>query len=163
MTVYTDEQLNYALINSDYYHFLTVSSLRAILNALPKPQTDDGWQPCRFEDIRKGDRVKYETPDALIEPKHPVFRNFGDELAFVGGMKVLNHPDARWYRIPAPAVHPTPEAHPVIIVRGTEYGALDVATPMIHDGGVFYESPKGSYKADTITDWSPAKVVPDDE
>lgn len=159
MTEYTDKQLSYALINSDYDRFLTVSSLRAILDALPDPQ--DEWQQCRFEDIRKGDRVKvvrlngdlYEATVTgvgkdLIQSK---FAHFYPEYA------------SATYRIPAPAVNPTPEAHPVIIVRGTEYGALDVATPMIHDGGGFYESPKGSYKADIITDWSPAKVVPDDE
>ena len=66
MTEYTDKQLNYALINSDYDHFLTVSSLRAILNALPEPRTEDEWQPCDFED-------RIPAPIVHPDPKeHPV-------------------------------------------------------------------------------------------
>ena len=131
------------------------------LDALPEPQ--DEWQPCRFEDIRKGDRVQYETPDALIKPKHPVLRNFGDDLGFVGGMKVWDHPDVKWYRIPAPVQHPDPEKHPVIIVHESNPAVYDYPLEMMWDGGNCYESPKVALHVKSITRFTPAKVVPEDD
>ena len=127
MTEYTDEQLNYALINSDYYHFLTVSSLRAILNALPEQQQD--WEACAFEDIQKGDRFKVEHANWSYEGqvKWIDAEVICYDPRFGTAITPQNIDDMRGitlYRIPAPVVHPDPAQHQFIRVDGKDYEAI---------------------------------------
>ena len=72
-------------------------------------------------------------------------------------------------RIPAPVQHPDPDNNPVILVRevhGKTYDPPVVA--IVRDSStqnhpVYVYGDNGSAFPDYITDWSPARVVADDE
>ena len=134
------------------------ADIRLILDALPEPTTDD-WQECRFEDIRKGDRVKVvDTHEAGDQTVYE-----GDVVQVSKGLVMTAHHqlhsvyNSKWYRIPAPLQHPDPAEHKYI---------LDV------DGDLWiWSKSQGKYvEPETLVqsapaefdEWSPAKVVEDD-
>jgi len=168
MNKYTDEQIIEAIKKAGgkkhpgTVYAWELSMYEQFLDALPEPATDD-WQECGFNDFRPTDkRVKAVFAGGSIIEGTPDRRN-SEHVFLVDGPVIHSYDDAIFYRIPAPVQHPDPEQYPVIIVRETIVGPLDEPTPMIHDGGNYYESPTGTYCIKTITDWSPAKVVADDE
>ena len=135
---------------------------------LPTPASDD-WEECSWDDILHTDeRVKAEyISGTVIEGVPDGISDNGVYL--VDGNLIQYSPDAKWSRIPAPVVHPDPDNNPVILVRevhGKTYDPPVVA--IVRDSStqnhpVYVYGDNGSAFPDYITDWSPAKVVADDE
>lgn len=132
-----------------------VKALRKMLDALPEPKTDD-WQQCRFEDIHKGDQIKYVTEISTVIPHRPVTEIDQGDIIIGDQIRITSRPDAKYYRIPAPVVHPDPAVHKLIRCNVTD--RILMATP---DGG--YISEHGiTWPPSNFEDWTPAKVVEDD-
>lgn len=197
MSEYTDEQLKKALYKAteshggtvfidgdvdhqnlsrdpygspDYWEELEISALRAILNALPEPATDD-WQTKGAEvvdvaDVRIGDRVLlksiegslYEVTITSITTTHEVMLRWNDGRIYESSIE-------RAYLFNRPVQHPDPDEHEVICVFKTTTHDY-----MISEGrqevmwtGEYYENSEHRFAPEKIADWSPAKVVIADE
>lgn len=132
-------------------------------------QADD-WQQCRFEDIQKGDRVKriFTKVSGSKITKEGVAEHLVDGSIWSTscGMRLASNNYVphetglvTLYRIPAPVTHPDPEEHPVIVIyRPNGNGKTPVSYAWT---GQHYRSFDGQeyFSANEITDWSPAKVV----
>lgn len=175
MTKYTDEQLQAAMLQAGKYESVSISvddsmhyvadyeidDLRRILDHLPSQQ--DEWQECAFDEIRKGDRVRMAQAGRTTDFHLPVTEAHPTYLVFQGGTQCSYFQKANYYRIPAPVQHPDPEKHPVIIVHESNPAVYDYPLEMMWDGGNCYESPEGALLVKSITRFTPAKVVPEDD
>lgn len=124
-----------------------------------RQDTQDDWQECAWGDVLHTDeRVKAEyISGTVIEGVPDGISDNGVYL--VDGNLIPYSPDAKWYRIPAPVTHPDPEEHPVIVTyRPNGNGKTPVSYAWT---GQHYRSFDGQeyFSANEITDWSPAKVV----
>ena len=175
---FTDKQITTAA-NKSLFHYgeynsergyswsMTAESLRSFLNALPEPQDD--WEECTFEDIQKGDRVRMVQAARTTDFHLPVIETHPTHLVLQDNTQCSNFHKAVYYRIPAPVQPPDPDNNPVILVRevhGKTYDPPVVA--IVRDSStqnhpVYVYGDNGSAFPDYITDWSPAKVVADDE
>ena len=151
----------------DYILEVSFEGIRAFLNALPEPQDD--WIECAFEDIQKGDRVRIVTENFYTEYDHPVLEvgqtSICSTILFACGTRAFLDDYNALYRIPAPVVTPNPAEYPVILVTAADRVAYDQPEPHVWDGEAYSALDRAlSYLMPTqITDWSPAKVVADDE
>jgi hypothetical protein len=170
---FTDEQINEALSaatrnnrgisiesfsDETEWHQDELQDLRAILDALPEPETDD-WQPCTIDQIRKGDRFKvegrgwhYESTATHIDID--VVCVNPRTGSFITRDEVDQIDEITLYRIPAPVVHPDPEVHEFIFTDGMVWRANKVRTTYHCHGQMM--------RPEWITDWTPGKVVEDD-
>jgi hypothetical protein len=163
--IYTAKHLAASRMNRDWISRFNVKDIRAFLDALPEPESDE-WQECRFEDVQKGDRVKVvDTHEA------------GDKTAYEGDVlqvskdlvMTAHHPlhsvyNSKWYRIPAPVQHPDPAEHPAIVVIEADCFKGQDPQVLVWTGGK-YENDSWMFDEDDITDWlpiDPAKVVEGD-
>lgn len=160
------------LIDHPFFKDWSISgtSVRSfMMNKLDSAMTpQDDWQECKFADIRKGDRVKRVEPligDAT-ETIEGTAVTVDENWALTKGGTTLAHsrdikkPDLAIYRIPV--THPDPAEHPVIIV----HKALAYDFTQTPDGGQAmmwngdtYENADYEFFCKDITDWTPAKVV----
>lgn len=131
----------------------------AHLRNLDADSSQDDWQLCAFEDIQKGDRVKWVHQE---EDREQVITGIAHRLAYGDEAWVTESNliiadisvEGQFYRIPAPVVHPDPTEHPVVIDgNGTSW--------FWSGTGDEYHSPEfpGTYK-DRFTSWTPGEVVP---
>ena len=167
---FTDDQINEAIMQANQtsrvYSWET-EMYRNVINHLLTPASDE-WIECAFEDIQKGDRVKWVYQDKDREQVITGIAHrlaYGDEAwvtesyAIIADISI----EGQFYRIPAPAQHPDPEQYPVIIIyRPNGNGETPVSYAWT---GQHYRSFDGQeyFSANEITDWSPAKVVADDD
>lgn len=134
-----------------------VGDLRAFLNALP----DQSYPQIEVDDVRKGDRVMITTKTGN-QYEVTVDRMDSYTWRWNGGSVYINAIE-NVCLIERPVKHPDPNGHPVIIIRG---GDIYDGIPMPQDAmwtGTSYESRTHSFQPGDITDWSPAKVVADDD
>lgn len=182
---YSPQQIEEASdLASNGYTRIGINFLLDFLDHLPEPETDE-WQECRFEDIRKGDRVRevvdqgngtFETTEGIAsvvtESNHSDGRSWRTadriyELACDD--YALDYHKVTLYRIPKPVVHPDPAEHPVIVnvavdKPGTnlthryDYATWDAEEyyDCWGNDGKYY----GGWQPTTISEWEPAKVVP---
>ena len=159
-------------MSRDWISRFNVKDIRAFLDALPEPQ--DEWEQCTIDQIRKGDRFKVEGRGWHYES---TAIHIGVDIvcvnprtgSFITRDEVDQINEITLYRIPAPVVHPDPDNNPVILVRevhGKTYDPPVVA--IVRDSStqnhpVYVYGDNGSAFPDYITDWSPARVVADDE
>lgn len=130
-----------------------------------KQDTQDGWQECAWGDILHADeRVKAEYISGTVIEGVPDGISDGG-ICIVDGNFIPFSTDARWYRIPAPVVHPDPAEHPAIVV--TEADGYEDTNPQVFIWtGNRYENNAWSFDTDDITNWkpiNPAKVVADND
>lgn len=154
----------------DSWRLREVNDVRAILDALPEPATGD-WQECRFEEIQKGDRVRWVNPHNEDNESYEIIvHNVGNEerVLYSKTNSYYFPPGAVLDRIPAPVQHPDPAEHPVLLVHDTTRRvSLGGMTGVLQGDGSYaiYRSTNdiwGYLPPDEITDWSPGKVVEDD-
>lgn len=156
-----------------------VYSLQRILQALPDREHADDWQECKFEDIRKGDRVKRSenrlfytnSQEGAALRKNEYGDWFITPLGHILKEDDTNE-DITLYRIPAPVVPPDPEEHPLIIVKNYETStdffkeitACWRASERYPERWA-YRALDGMYTLhlDKITEWEPAKVVVEED
>lgn len=176
MAKYTDDQINEAIMLANQtgkvYSWET-EMYRNVIKHLSEPASDN-WEQCTIDQIRKGDRFKVEGRGWHYESTAPHI--YVDVVcvnprtgSFITRDEVDQIDEITLYRIPAPVVHPDPDNNPVILVRevhGKTYDPPVVA--IVRDSStqnhpVYVYGDNGSAFPDYITDWSPAKVVADDE
>lgn len=148
-----------------------------------KPDQQDDWQECAFEEIRKGDRVK----KVLVTESGQIHTTEGvaNYYLVAGDLRWWFTEKASWkdsgvdqyiarsdephggpvqvtlYRIPAPVQHPDPEQHPVILVKSTKNREHNPPEPAVAKSQGYYSTiNSGLYTPKHITDWEPAKIVP---
>ena len=139
-------------------------AFKRFLDALPEPATDD-WQECGFNELHATDkRVKAVFIGGSIIEGTPDRRN-SQHVFLVDGPVIHSYDDATFYRIPAPVEAPDPDNNPVILVREVHGKTYDPPVVAIVRDSSTQNHPVYVYAAfpDYITDWSPARVVADDE
>lgn len=167
MTKYTDEQINEAIMLANQtgrvYSWET-EMYRNVINHLPTPASDD-WIECAFEDIQKGDRVRMVQAGRTTDFHLPVIETHPTHLVLQDNTQCSNFHKAVYYRIPAPVQPPDPDNNPVILVREVHGKTYDPPVVAIVRDSSTQNHPVYVYAAfpDYITDWSPARVVADDE
>jgi hypothetical protein len=137
---------------------------------LQQPDSDE-WQECRFEDIQPGDRVRLvlkngpltDSPTIIETEPHVAKAHYLGWTRHQTGSTIEASDVQAVYRIPKKIIHPDPAEHPVIILhRPNGAGTTPVSYAWT---GQHYRSFDGQeyFSANEITDWSPAKVVADDD
>ena len=178
MPKYTDEQIAQAIEaavaqnTAPPVRALGFGAYKKVIDALPEPQ--DEWEACTIDQIRKGDRFKVEGrgwhyESTAIHIDVDIVCVNPRTGSFITRDEVDQINEVTLYRIPAPVVHPDPDNNPVILVRevhGKTYDPPVVA--IVRDSStqnhpVYVYGDNGSAFPDYITDWSPARVVADDE
>lgn len=174
---YTDDQLRLAILDaSDQRRILIttayeledidsleVRSLRTLLAHLPEPATDD-WQECTFSQVSEHDlKVKVVWDDFSMEGEISAVYEGAIYIAD-RGVVAIGGDWKKLYRIPAPVVHPDPAEHPVIIVH-LHNGVKETKRAFVWNGESYgcLDGPHSFLFPHQITEWSPAKVVADDE
>ena len=167
MTKYTDEQINEAIMLANQtgrvYSWET-EMYRNVIKHLPTPASDE-WIECAFEDIQKGDRVRMVQAGRTTDFHLPVIEAHPTHLVLQDNTQCSNFHKAVYYRIPAPVQPPDPDNNPVILVREVHGKTYDPPVVAIVRDSSTQNHPVYVYAAfpDYITDWSPARVVADDE
>lgn len=167
MTKYTDDQINEAVMLANQtgkVYVWETEMYRDVIKHLPDQQDD--WQECKFADIRRNDRVRWEVPASEDKESYEIIvRHLSEEPRVVYSNTGSYHfPDGViLYRIPAPVTPPDPAEHPVIIVH-KELAYDFTQTPdggqaMMWNGDT-YENADYEFFCKDITDWTPAKVTP---
>lgn len=120
---------------------------------------DDGFIPCTFEDIQKGDTVERTWDhEGLTNTTTGVVHEY-TELAWRNneGRRIAGPLYTGTYRRkPAPVQLPDPEKHPVILDKADR--------PYIWDGSGYRLRGQGSPQLPQEFDgpWRPAKIVPEE-
>ena len=158
----------------DYWDAHELDALRAIIDALPEPAADD-WEACAFEDIRKGDRVKWVHQE---EDREQVTTGIAHRLAYGDEAWVTESNliiadisvEGQFHRIPAPVQRPDPEVHRVIYVHATtqqRYDSLqEYPSPVFHfhwSDNKWRGDISTVLNTEDILEWEPAAVVPANE
>ena len=146
-----------AALATDYYKIVPTNYLQAFINALPDPS----YPEIALDDVRKGDRVRITTSMGN-QYEVTVDRMDSYTWRWNGGSVYINAIESV-HLIERPVNHPDPNGHSVIIIRG---GDFYDGIPMPQDAmwtGTSYENRTHSFQPGDITDWSPAKVVADDD
>lgn len=154
---------------SSTYSAVGLPYLRAFLDALPEPQDD--WQQCTFEDVSMFDEsVLFVFDDGTKVQGKPYSRNKTDiymwvgDLAYVISLRDVKKGKATIYRKPKKIDHPNPAEHPVIIVH-LHNGVKETKRAFVWNGESYgcLDGPHSFLAPHQITEWSPAKVVADND
>ena len=149
----------------DYILEVSLEGIRAFLNALPEPQDD--WEQCTIDQIRKGDRVRWQVPDIEDICIYEIVASH-TKRADPGWFLFSDHecyhfpPGAVVDRIPG-AQHPDPAQHPVIIVHKTGTVIWDERPAYWNPEEreyVFQGAFCTAFLPGEITEWEPASIVP---
>ena len=149
----------------EFFWTQQVKSLRKMLDALPEP--DDEWQVCTIDQIRKGDRVRWQDPGMEDTCTYEIIADHTEAedpgwILFSRTESYYFPPGAVVDRIPAPVQHPDPLSDLAILVHGAYGRHFENPTAYISDGGAYNIVGLGDsriYPHD-INEWEPAKVVP---
>lgn len=157
-------------MSRDWISRFNVKDIRAFLDALPEPASDDWQDVTDIRQIRRGDMLKNETENALITYKYAVKRvDLSDGIIhFDNDELVFWHNKHTYYRLPAPVQHPDPAEHQYILVHRADpkYNRHMFPNVGMTSGKNGYGVGKIYISAEHILEWeelTPAKVVADDE
>jgi hypothetical protein len=145
----------------------TVYDFRQFLNHLPEP--DDEWEQCTIDQIRKGDRVRWQDPGMEDICTYEIIASHTEAedpgwILFSNTESYYFPPGAVVDRIPAP--HPDPKEHAVIIVSGAYDRDWMDSYAYVSDGAEYNiiepVNSESRLLPEAIHNWKPAKVVEDD-
>lgn len=126
---------------------------------------DDGFIPCTFEDIQKGDTVERTLThsDGSAGTFTGVAESRVDNAWYTQTGRLLASDDyaCTYRRKPAPITHPDPEKHPIIL----DGDGRAWAVTLVGSGRVYQRLPGFEFSLlpeDFGNDWSPAKIVPEE-
>ena len=173
MTKYTDDQINEAIMLANHtgkVYAWETEMYRDVIDYLP--DADNEWEPSNVTYVRKGDRVRWTVPGCEDNESYEIV-----VAAVTNQDGVVLHSETRTYyfppgsvvdRIPAPVDHPNPAEHPVILIREAvvKHDPPVVAIAMrerVCNELIYVFGEYGALSPTKITDWSPAKVVADNE
>lgn len=176
MTRYSEEQIRDAIQKAAEkntpgpVYAWELSMYKKVIDALPEPQ--DEWEACAFEDIRKGDRVKriHTHPNgerAIFEGTATSGTNSVWDGQTVMSLATAcddlpreDQVSVTLFRIPAPVVHPDPMEHHIITCHDRENDYFWNGVTGKYMG--LYD-PRNLYSREDFINWSPAKVVADND
>lgn len=173
MNKYTEDQLYKAIVMAQTFGPAPVecstSDLRRMLDHLP--DQPDEWEECNYEDIKGTDqKVRAVYGDGVII-EGPVQEIYVSTVVLVGEHRLPRLQAAKYYRIPAPVVHPDPAEHPVIVNVAVDKPGTNVTHRYDYatwDAQDHYEcwnndgSYYGAWEPSTIREWTPGKVIADE-
>lgn len=152
-------------MSRDWISRFNVKDIRAFLNALPEPQDD--WEECAFEDIQKGDLVKWfyrdkDRENTCIGVAHRLAYTNEAWVTESGAIVADISVQGQYYRIPAPVQHPDPLHDLTILVHGAYGNQYKFPSAYTSDGSAYNIVGLGDTRIlpEDITEWEPAKVVP---
>lgn len=143
---------------AEHYKAVDRSFARAAYDLGKQAREDDGFIPCTFDDVRKGDTVErtFTYPDGAIVTAVGVAHRqggFGDWRSRDGASLARAGTDYTYRRKPAEVAPPDPEKHPIILDENGDAWFWN-GERYSHEG---FSATAAPYTFGN--DWTPAKVV----